>query len=67
MLIFTHCNFYNIFGKMLTNPHSSRCLIRSTIERKGKPGGEIDESTKPLRISKRNPRETLNLILFYYA
>jgi hypothetical protein len=52
---------------MLTNPHSSKCLIKSTIERKGKPGGKIDESTKPLRISKRNPRETLNLILFYYA
>jgi hypothetical protein len=26
MLIFTHCNFYNIFGKMLTNPDGSKTL-----------------------------------------
>jgi hypothetical protein len=40
---------------MLTNPHSSKCLIRSTIRRKRETLGELDESTKPVRISKNKP------------
>jgi hypothetical protein len=32
----THCNFYNIFGKLLTDHDSLKCLNRSTIERNRK-------------------------------
>jgi hypothetical protein len=38
MLIFTHCNFYNIFGKCGLNLIVQNCLIKSNRKRKkGKP------------------------------
>jgi hypothetical protein len=49
---------------MLTNSDSSKMLNNKHNKKKKGNLGEIDGSTKPLSISKRNPGGPLNLILF---
>ena len=41
---------------MLTNPDSSKMLNKKQQKEKGELWGEIDENTKPLRISKKKPK-----------
>jgi hypothetical protein len=53
---------------MLTNPDGSKKGLNGSNRKKRETLRKIDENTKPYIISKkRNPRETLKLILFYYA